>query len=158
MSMTPAVIINITIIKLTEQRRKRIADPCVSFVFAGPVERCAMIPVGVSDPRIIHDNQMTASSKYDGRCKAAYGRLNDFRGDGWCTGVSDSTTDWLQVDLGTTIQVCAVATQGDVDSDEWTTVFKLSYSSDENNWTTYKDANDTDMVRTSQFIKKIQLI
>ena len=134
---------------MTENQRERIVDPCVLFVFAGPVERCSMIPVGVSDPRIIHDNQMTASSEYDGRCKAAYGRLNGFRGDGWCTDDSDSTTDWLQVDLGITIQVCAVATQGDVDSDEWTTVFKLSYSSDENNWTTYKDANDTDMVRTS---------
>lgn len=118
------------------------------FVFAGPVEHCAMIPVGVSDPRIIPDNWMTASSQDAERCRPANGRLNGTRGDGWCTVVDNSTTDWLQVDMGTTIQVCAVATQGDVNGDEWTTVFKLSYSSDEKNWTTYKDFNGTDMVRT----------
>ena len=115
-----------------------------------------MIPVGVRDPRIIPDNQMKASSEcYAGRCKAAYGRLYDMRGDGWCSFfLHNSTTDWLQVDLGKTLQVCAVATQGDVDSDEWTRVFKLSYSSDEKNWTVYKDINGTDMVRTCQVIKE----
>lgn len=118
------------------------------FMFAGPVEHCAMIPVGVSDPRIIPDNWMTASSQDKNRCRPANGRLNGIRGDGWCTVVEGSTTDWLQVDMGTRIQVCAVATQGDVNGDEWTTVFKLSYSSDEKNWTTYKDFNGTDMVRT----------
>ena len=125
-------------------------------MFAGPVEHCAMIPVGVSDPRIIPDNWMTASSQDKNRCRPANGRLNGIRGDGWCTVVKDSTTDWLQVDMGTRIQVCAVATQGDVDGYEWTTVFKLSYSSDEKNWTTYKDVNGTDMVRafsTFQFSK-----
>ena len=99
---------------------------------------------------------MTASSQDKNRCRPANGRLNGIRGDGWCTVVKDSTTDWLQVDMGTRIQVCAVATQGDVNGNEWTTVFKLSYSSDENNWTTYKDVNGTDMVRafsTFQFSK-----
>ena len=115
-----------------------------------------MIPVGVRDSRIIPDNQMKASSECSAeRCKAAYGRLYDMRGDGWCSFFfHNSTTDWLQVDLGTTLQVCAVATQGDVDSDEWTRLFKLSYSSDEKNWTVYKDINGMEMVRTCQFIKE----
>lgn len=118
------------------------------FVFAGPMEHCAMIPVGISDPRIFPDNWMTASSQAKNRCRPANGRLNGMRGDGWCTVVENSATDWLQVDMGTRIQVCAVATQGDVNGNEWTTVFKLSYSSDEKNWTTYKDVNGTDMVTT----------
>ena len=123
-------------------------------MLAGPVYHCAVIPVGVSDPRIIPDNQMTASSEYEDRCcSPAYGRLNDVRGDGWCSLVSDSTTDWLQVDLGTTLQVCAIATQGSVHGDGWVTVFKLSYSLDGKNWTIYKDVNNTDMVRTCQFLK-----
>ena len=108
-----------------------------------------MVPVGVYDPRIIPDYQMTASSEYnDGYCSPAYGRLNDVRGDGWCTAGENSSTDWLQVDLGTTIQLCAVASQGSVHGDGWVTVFKLSYSLDEKNWTIYKDVNNTDMVRT----------
>ena len=112
------------------------------------MEHCAMIPVGISDPHIFPDSWMTASSQAKSRCRPANGRLNGMRGDGWCTGVKNSATDWLQVDMGTRIQVCAVATQGDVNGNEWTTVFKLSYSSDEKNWTTYKDVNGTDMVTT----------
>ena len=71
----------------------------------------------------------------------AYGRLNGNRGDGWCAKEANRNDDWLQVDLGKTIQVCAVATQGDRNGNEWTTDFKLSYSSDGNSWTTYKDAD-----------------
>ena len=63
--------------------------------------------------------------------------------------------DWLQIDLGNTIQVCAVATQGDINGNEWTTDFKLSYSSDGNIWTTYKDSNGTEMVRF--FFSRIEI-
>ena len=92
---------------------------------------------------------MTASSYIttDYRSYRAYnGRLHDIRGDGWCSAVPDSNGDWLQIDFARIIQVCAVATQGDVIGNEWVTDFKLSYSTDGNTWTTYKDANDTDQV------------
>ena len=104
-------------------------------------------PVGISDTSIISDNQLTASSRYGTGYQAAYGRLNGNRGDGWCAKEAGRIDDWLQVDLGKSFQVCAVATQGDRNGNEWTTDFKLSYSSDGNIWTTYKDSNDTDVVR-----------
>ena len=110
---------------------------------------CNTKPVGISDTSIISDSQLTASSWHGIRFQAAYGRLNGNRGDGWCAKEAKRTDDWLQVDLGKTVQVCAVATQGDINGNEWTTDFKLSYSFDENTWTTYKDSNNTGVVRFS---------
>ena len=106
-------------------------------------------PVGISDTSIISDDQLTASSRYGVGYQAAYGRLNGNRGDGWCAKEARRTDDWLQVDLRKTIQVCAVATQGDRNGDEWTTDFKLSYSSDGNTWTSYKDSNGREMVSSN---------
>ena len=90
---------------------------------------------------------MTASSQYGGDYQAAYGRLNGNRGDGWCAKEGARNDDWLQVDLGAAYQVCGIATQGDRNGNEWVTDFKLSYSSDENTWITYKDANSAEVVR-----------
>ena len=90
---------------------------------------------------------MTASSHFSDTYLPAYGRLNGDRGDGWCAKESSGNDDWLQVDLGTTSQVCAIATQGDINGDEWVTQFKLSYSSDGHVWTPYKDANGVEVVR-----------
>ena len=112
---------------------------------------CFDYPVGISSAHIIPDKQMTASSAYKNttykRFRAHNGRLHDTRGDGWCTNISNSNDDWLQVDFAKTVQVCAVATQGDVNGNEWVTDFKLSYSSDGNNWTLYKDTNGTEQVK-----------
>ena len=90
---------------------------------------------------------MTASSKYSDKYQPFYGRLHGERGDGWCSKTANGSEDWLQVDLGNTREVCAVATQGDINGNEWTTDFKLSYSSDGNRWTIYKDKNGTEVVR-----------
>ena len=91
---------------------------------------------------------MTASSQYGTGYQAAYGRLNGNRGDGWCAKEAARNDDWLQVDLGKMIDVCAIASQGDRNGNEWVTAFKLSYSSDAQTWTPYKDANDLDVVRS----------
>ena len=93
-------------------------------------------PIGISDPSIISDGQMNASSQHDSpRYKPYYGRLHDKRGDGWCPSPTAEGNDWLQIDLRDTFVVCAVATQGN--GKAWT-AFKLSYSSDGKNWTFYK--------------------
>ncbi|XP_078361829.1 uncharacterized protein LOC144646163 isoform X3 [Oculina patagonica] len=110
-----------------------------------PADDCFVKPVGVSDQAKIPDHQMTASSQYGDGYQPAYGRLNGNRGDGWCAKESARNDDWLQVDLGTTFQVCAVASQGDRNGNEWVTDFKLSYSSDGNVWTPYKDANGVEV-------------
>ena len=107
---------------------------------------CFDYPVGVSSPAMLPDNQMTASSYFATGYRVYNGRLHDTRGDGWCSAVPDSNNDWLQIDFARIIQVCAVATQGDVNGNEWVTDFKLSYSSDGHSWETYKDANGADQV------------
>ena len=90
---------------------------------------------------------MTASSQYNTGYQAAYGRLNGDRGDGWCAKEAGRNDDWLQVDLGKTTEVCAIASQGDRNGNEWVTAFKLSSSSDAQTWTPYKDGNGAEVVR-----------
>ena len=90
---------------------------------------------------------MNASSQVGPVFQAAYGRLNGDRGDGWCAKEPNRNDDWLQIDIGKTIQLCAAATQGDRNGNEWVTDFKLSYSTDRNTWITYQYGNGTDVVR-----------
>ena len=127
---------------------------CYDYVDTGACRN--MDPVGISDISKIPDSRLTASSQYGTRFQPAYGRLNGNRGDGWCAKKADRNDDWLQVDLGKTIQVCAVATQGDRNGNEWTTDFKLSYSSDGNSWTTYKNADGTKKVNRT-FVNKFKI-
>ena len=98
---------------------------------------------------VIPDNQMTASSYHkEEKYSAKYGRLFNDSGYGWFP-KKNRRKDWLQVDLGEVFQVCAVATQGgnhDKEKKEWTTGFKLLYSSDDSNRKTYKDGNGVDVV------------
>ena len=115
---------------------------------AETLDNCYSNTVRVSDPNIILDSFMTAKSHYNSSSyRPAYGRLNDTRGTGWCAG-KDEKDQWLQVDLGKVIEVCAVATQGDVSGNEWVIDFKLAHSkSYEDGWPTYRDANGSEVVR-----------
>ncbi|RMX57371.1 hypothetical protein pdam_00016039 [Pocillopora damicornis] len=112
------------------------------------LDECFFEPVGVSSPFVIPDNQMTASSyRENGKYSAKYGRLFNVSGNGWFP-KNRNKTDWLQVDLGKEFQVCAVATQGGnygKKHKEWTTAFKLLYSSDDKNRQTYQDGNGVDV-------------
>ena len=77
----------------------------------------------------------------------SYGRLSGNRGDGWCAEINDKD-QWLQVDLGKVIEVCAVATQGDISGNNWVIDFKLAHSkSYEDGFPTYKEANGSEAVR-----------
>jgi len=88
---------------------------------------------------------MTASSQHNPDYRAAYGRLHGDRGEGWCAKTSSRPDDWLQIDLGKWVHVCAVATQGDRNGNEWTTHFKLVYSANGINWKTCEDENGNQM-------------
>ena len=145
------------------EKTRELHLPYFSAVFHQNISevKCFDYPVGVSSPGIIPDNQMAASSytTTDYSSYRAYnGRLHDTRGDGWCSAVPDSNSDWLQIDFARIIQVCAVATQGDVNGNEWVTDFKLSYSTDENVWTTYEDANGTDQVTYRYLITEVPVL
>ncbi|KAL9968218.1 hypothetical protein ACROYT_G026567 [Oculina patagonica] len=127
------LVILLTVVKAmadTNKENKDLADVC----FANPV--------GISDQAKIPDQHMTASFHHNDGYQPAYGRLN---GDGWCAKEPARNDDWLQVDLGTTFQVCAVASQGESNFDDFVTDFKLSYSLDGNVWTPYKDANGVEV-------------
>ena len=89
---------------------------------------------------------MTASSQYGKeKYSAKYGRLFNESGYGWFP-KNNKKKDWLQVDLGKEFQVCAVATQGGNYRKEWTTAFKLLYSSGDKNQKKYKDGNGVEVV------------
>ena len=105
----------------------------------------------MSDPSIIPDSHMTASSEYKTCFKPAFARLDRHRGDGWCSQWAKSNREWLQVDLGDIFQICGVASQGDFSGDqEYVSAFKLSFSSNGNDWTYYKKDDGTDMVRMEE--------
>ena len=97
---------------------------------------------------------MRASSTFSDYYLPSYARLHGDRGDGWCALEDDDTpNDWLQIDFGKTVEVCGVATQGDIDGDEWVTEFELSFSSSGDSWETYKDTNGVNMVRFRWFLR-----
>ena len=103
----------------------------------------------MANPSIISDDQMTASSNYSWTSYwlPHYGHLSDTRGGGWAARLSSSISDWLQIDFERTVQVCAVETQGDVDSIAWVIDFYLSFSSDGASWSNFTYENGTSLTR-----------
>ena len=120
-----------------------------NFWNAEAFDDCFSKAVGVSNSSIILDSFMRAKShdkSHGYNTLPSYGRLNGARGNGWCAEINDKD-QWLQVDLGKIIEVCAVATQGDINGNEWVIDFKLAYSkSFDGRWQIYKDANDLEVV------------
>ena len=94
-------------------------------------------PVGVEDPHIIPNAQITASSYY-----LSYyphmGRLNGV--NGWCQKTTAITDDYIQVDMGALHTVCAIATQGKKNG-SFVKSYKLSFSNDESSWSVYQEQN-----------------
>ena len=97
---------------------------------------------------------MTASTEYDSNELAHYGRLNGTRGHGtWCPKSRKNRTEYLQVDMGTVRSVCAVETQGergpiDGSHNDWTSSYKLQFSTDGETWNAYKE-NNAEKVKNS---------
>ena len=106
---------------------------------------CFHHAIGVQDPSIIPDNQMTASSYFSSSYYPHFGRLYDIRGGGWAGRTSRNPSDWLQVDFGRIALVCAVATQGDTYGNEWVIDFSLSFSSDGASWMHSNDSQGNKM-------------
>lgn len=86
---------------------------------------------------------MTANSSYRMAELPHYGRLNETRQNGaWCP-ESKSNSEYLQVDMGTVYDVCAVATQGRAEDSvsEWVTGYTLRFSLDGTIWNSYHENN-----------------
>ena len=85
---------------------------------------------------------MTASTFKNKFNKPYYGRFHESRGKGaWCPKTQTSRTDYLQVDMGTMLSVCAVATQGKQIYSQRTTSYTLYLSTDGVVWNAYKETS-----------------
>ena len=116
--------------------------------------------VGVADPSVILNGQMTASSVYTPDNQYGYnGRLNRAN-QAWCASGCCKSDDWLQIDLVKTFQICGVATQGNglPTYNEYVTDFKLSYSPDGSGWATYNNVDGSEMVRFQIYFKDVLLV
>ena len=66
------------------------------------------------------------------------GRLNGV--NGWCQKTTAITDDYIQVDMGASHTVCAIATQGKKNG-SFVKSYKLSFSIDESSWSVYQEQN-----------------
>ena len=108
---------------------------------------CFLNAVGVADKDIVPNGKMTASSIHPKDSFASYARLRGNEGYGWCSYECCESDEWLQVDIGRTVEICGIATQGSPKGQFWVEDFKFSYSTDGSSWTTYQDPEGTEMVR-----------
>ena len=83
----------------------------------------------------ISDLQISASSVFQGILVAHLARLR--HGRCWATGVLDSR-QWLQVDLGNTMRVTGIATQGRPVNSQWVKQYKLEYGEDGQTFAFYR--------------------
>ncbi|XP_038057547.1 uncharacterized protein LOC119729101 isoform X2 [Patiria miniata] len=104
------------------------------------------------ESREIPDDQLSASSVLDNDPDygAAYGRNQDARtkGTGWVADVSDPN-QWLKIDIGFLSVVAQISTQsrGWKGPNEWVSAYKIEYSLDDVNYTTYQESG-SDVVFT----------
>ena len=99
-----------------------------------------MEAIGLATGGAIPDSSFTASSYYDNRYKASYGRLNE-NNRGWAPKTTANPADFLQIDLLHNYVICSVATQGANGIKEWTTKYKIQLSLDGITFFTYKENN-----------------
>lgn len=90
--------------------------------------------MGISDSSIIPDQRFkvsstrTGSNPYSGRLKGS---------NAWIPSSNNDANDFLQIDLGAFYFVCAVATQGNPNADNWSTTYKIGTSLNNAHWTIY---------------------
>ena len=108
--------------------------------FPIPRPKC-VAPVGM-ESGAIKDAAITSSSDWNAGHRAANGRLNFHAGRGRTGAWSarhNNRGQWLQVDLGKTMEIRRVATQGRHDADQWVTSYTLEYSQDGGHFYPYKN-------------------
>ena len=115
--------------------REALSRLFVSFL---PVS-CSDRPLGMETGEIF-EASITASSE-ENDTPAKNGRLNYSAGKSWCAGTQDNNP-YIQIDLGTNFVLCAVATQGNSQAEEWVETYRLQTSNDGMNWTDYKEEGE----------------
>ena len=106
------------------------------------VSACQIQAIGVDSRHEIPSSSFTASSSRAGNVPDK-GRLY---GDGaWLPSSNSNPKDYLQIHLKYVFFICAVATQGNPQTDQWTSKYKLLLSLNSTTWMTYKE-NGADKV------------
>lgn len=80
------------------------------------------------------DENITASSYWGANHESYRARLNASYDPNWTAG-TQNTSQWIKVDLGEEKLIGAIATQGRFGADQWVTSYKVSYSSNDVDWT-----------------------
>ena len=98
--------------------------------------------IGLADGGKIPDSSFTATSIFNSRYQAQYGRLN--KNKAWAPKDNNNIDDFLQIDLLYEYIVCAVATQGNPSSRvaEWTTHYRIHLSLNDTTFDTYNESNN----------------
>ena len=99
------------------------------------------------ESKAIPDSSITSNSVYNANTPAKNGRLNFASGSSWCAVTSD-TNPYLQIDLQTLHNICAVSTQGNSQGDQWVTNYTLQTSTDGSTWTDYKEDEQVKVAST----------
>ena len=112
--------------------------------------------VGIQKGRI-RNKAMTASSSYNNFHVPFLGRLHRAKRGryvgAWCAR-HNNHNQWLQVDLGRTMKITGIATQGRQDASQWVTSYWVWYSSDGTHfaivkhWWSYVKVMDYNIVST----------
>ncbi|XP_019644113.1 PREDICTED: lactadherin-like [Branchiostoma belcheri] len=106
------------------------------------------VPLGM-ESGAIPDGNITASSTKRNDYLPYYARLHGLFGYGCWVPRSNNIGQWLQVDLGEMKRVTGTVVQGQEWAyPQWVKSYKLHYSADGANWTTYIDSDGTEMVFT----------
>ena len=131
---------------------------CCCFFFLSYADECQE-PLGIEDPDIIEDGQLTASSAWEDdhdKFGAQRGRLNLNRWpQGWTASVEDRSP-WFQVNLKHPFIITRVATQGYGGSvDQWVEKYRVSWKSEEEDWRNYSVPRQ---VKTSAVLWKNKVI
>ena len=87
---------------------------------------------------------------------AKNGRLNYAAGSSWCASSSDSSP-YLQVDLGSVYMICAVASQGNSQADQWVKTYQVQYSTNGSNWVIYQEKGQKRVSQKQKYSKKYYL-
>ena len=102
----------------------------------------------------VPDSSFSATTEYSNSFKASNGRLNGT--SAWVPISNNNANDYLQIDLGYELIICAVATQGNgKGSNEWTTKYKIQLSLDGITFNTYQE-NNVDKVSIISLLEKVR--
>lgn len=90
----------------------------------------------------ILDRDIASSSVKSASTPAKNARLNYNAGSAWCASTHDSKA-YLQINLDRLYIICAVATQGNPQGDQWVNKYALKSSTDGTTWTSYQEGGIT---------------